>query len=270
MSEPRENGLVEANGTSLYFEKRGSGPPLLFISGAPGDASDYAPVAKLLAGEFTTITYDRRGYARSPWPEGATWTWVDQQGDDAAALLQALGLAPAFVYGGSIGALTGLSLLLHHPEVTTKVMLHEPPLLLGLTDPTSGLVHLREAVAKGKASGGLRGGREAFMRAGMGEANYQAITSEYRERLLSGAEIFLVHEFDRYEWYHPSDDELASVERPVAILAGRESPPFFRPIAEWLASRLGTEVVPLEGAHTPQRDRPQKVADAIRAILAAG
>jgi pimeloyl-ACP methyl ester carboxylesterase len=260
-------GIVEANAASLYYEKRGDGPPLLFITGAGGDASDFSGVATLLAQEFTAITYDRRGFSRSPWPEGATWTWVDQQADDAAALLDALGLEPAAVYGNSIGALTGLSLLLHHPEVVTKVMLHEPPLLAGLADPTQGMTHLREVVAEGKATDGLRGGREAFLRASMGEPNYSALPPDCRERLLSSASTFLIHEFDRYEWYRPADEEMAAASRPVVVLAGKESAPFFRPAAEWLASRLGTEVISLGGGHTPQRDRPQEVADAIRRYI---
>jgi pimeloyl-ACP methyl ester carboxylesterase len=268
MSEPSTSGMIEANGASLYYEKRGSGPPLLFISGASGDAADYSRVAELLAGEFTAITYDRRGFSRSPWPEGTTWTWVDQQADDAAALLDGLGLKPAAVYGGSIGALTALSLLLHHPQAVTRVMLHEPPLMAGLPDPSTGMAHLREVVREGKAEGGLRRGREAFVRASLGPANYGALAEDYRERLLSSASTFLIHEFDRYEWYRPADEELDSVSRPVVVLAGTESPQFFRTAAEWLASRLRTEVVSLAGGHTPQRDRPQEVADAVRSFLA--
>jgi pimeloyl-ACP methyl ester carboxylesterase len=269
MSRSDASGLVEANGTSLYYERRGSGPPLLFISGASGDASDYAGVATLLSHGFTTITYDRRGFSRSPWPQGTAWTWVDQQADDAAALLEGLDLSPAAVYGGSIGALTALSMLLHHPEAIGKVMLHEPPLMAGLADPNGGMEPLRHVVKEGKAAGGLRGGREAFLRASLGEANYRAVPTEYRERLLSSASTFLIHEFDRYEWYHPADEELASVERPALVLAGMESPPFFRPAAEWLASRLGTKVVSLAGGHTPQRDRPREVAEAIRRFIGA-
>jgi pimeloyl-ACP methyl ester carboxylesterase len=269
LSAPDTSGMVEANGTSLYYEKRGDGPPLLFIVGAGGDACDFAEVATLLAEEFTTITYDRRGFSSSPWPEGATWTWVDQQADDAAALLKTLGLTPAAVYGNSIGALTGLSLLLHHPEVVTKVMLHEPPFMAGLSDPNEGMAHLRRVVNEGKATGGLRGAREAFLRTGMGEANYRALPADYRERLLQSGPTFLIHEFDRYEWYRPADEEMAAVARPVVLLAGRDSAPFFRPAAEWLAARLGTEVISLGGGHTPQRDRPREVADAIRRYLKA-
>jgi pimeloyl-ACP methyl ester carboxylesterase len=260
--------MVEVNGASLYYEKRGSGPPLLFISGAAGDAADHAPTADLLAGEFTTVTYDRRGFSRSPWPKGATWTWVDQQADDAAALLAGFRLAPAAVYGGSIGALTGLSLLLHHPDAVTRVILHEPPLMAGLADPREGMAHLRKVVAGGKAKGGLRGGRKAFLKASMGPVNYEAVPVDYRRRLLSSAATFLIHEFDRYEWYSPSDEELAAVRRPVMVLAGTESAPFFRPAAEWLAAKLGTQVVSIGGAHTPQRDRPAEVAEVIRRFLA--
>jgi len=267
MREPDESGVVQANDTTLYYEKRGGGPPLLFISGACGDASDHAPVASLLADEFTTITYDRRGFARSPWPVDATWTWVDQHGDDAAALLGALRCTPAAVFGGSIGALTALSLLLHHPSVLTKVIIHEPPLLAGLDDPAEGMVDLRRVVAAGKAAAGLSGGREAFLRASLGDANYEAVPPDYRRRLLAGAATFLIHEFDRFEWYHPAEEQLASVQNPVAVLAGRESPAFFRPIAEWLAARLGTEVVAINGGHTPQRDHPDEVAATIRSFL---
>lgn len=267
MSHPAISGTIEANGAILYYEKRGCGPALLFISGAAGDASDHAPTAELLAGDFTTVTYDRRGYSRSPWPAGATWTWVDQQADDAAALLTGLGLAPAYVYGGSIGALTGLSLLLHHPEVVRKAVLHEPPLLAGLDDPRDGMINLRRVVAEGKAAGGLRGGREAFLKTSMGPANWERVPAEYRERLLASAETFLIHEFDHYEWYRPADEQMRTVERPVMVLAGTASAPFFRPAAEWLAARLSTTVVPIGGGHTPQRDRAGEVAEAIRGFL---
>ncbi|HEV8599394.1 MAG TPA: hypothetical protein VGQ69_08555, partial [Gemmatimonadales bacterium] len=61
---------TRANGTDLYYELRGSGSPLLLISGATGDAGHFERVASLLAGEFAVVTYDRRGNSRSPRPEG--------------------------------------------------------------------------------------------------------------------------------------------------------------------------------------------------------
>ena len=78
---------IRANGAMLYYELRGHGPSLLLISGATGDAGHWTGVADVLADEYAVITYDRRGNSRSPRPPGWTSTTVDEQADDAAALL---------------------------------------------------------------------------------------------------------------------------------------------------------------------------------------
>ena len=88
---------VAVNGTELYYEVRGAGPPLLCIMGASGDGGHFERFAQLLADEFTLVTYDRRGTGRSPPPPGWVTTSPAEQADDAAALLEALGLAPAAV-----------------------------------------------------------------------------------------------------------------------------------------------------------------------------
>jgi pimeloyl-ACP methyl ester carboxylesterase len=120
---------IRANGTTLYYELRGSGPSLLFISGATGDAGHWTGVADTLADACTVITYDRRGNSRSPRPPGWTSTTVDEQADDAAALLRGLDLAPAIAFGVS----TALSLAIRHPAVLRGVVFHEPSLLTGVT-----------------------------------------------------------------------------------------------------------------------------------------
>lgn len=51
--------------TDLYREVRGAGPVLLLIPGGNGDAGFYEPFAKALSGDFTVISYDRRGFSRS-------------------------------------------------------------------------------------------------------------------------------------------------------------------------------------------------------------
>jgi len=94
---------VAVNGAQLYHEVRGDGPPVLLIMGATGVGGHFEQVARLLADEFTVVTYDRRGNEHSPRPDGWTATSPEEQADDAAALLDALGLSPAAVFGTSIG-----------------------------------------------------------------------------------------------------------------------------------------------------------------------
>src|SRR4029453_16610967 len=95
---------VTVNGAELYYEVRGTGPLVLLIMGATGDGGHFDELAAQLADEFTVISYDRRGNGRSPVPVGWRTTSPEEQGDDAAALLDALGTGPAGVFATSRGA----------------------------------------------------------------------------------------------------------------------------------------------------------------------
>ena len=77
---------VTVNGTELYYEIRGAGPPVLLIMGATGDGGHFDALADVLADEFTLVSYDRRGNGRSPTPDGWETTSPEEQADDAAGL----------------------------------------------------------------------------------------------------------------------------------------------------------------------------------------
>jgi acetyltransferase/esterase len=49
------------SGAQLYTETRGTGPLLLFVVGGNGDPAVFSRVAGRLAGDFTVVTYARRG-----------------------------------------------------------------------------------------------------------------------------------------------------------------------------------------------------------------
>jgi len=118
--------VLVVNGTELYHEVRGDGPPVLLIMGATGDAGHFERFADLLADEFAVVSYDRRGNGRSPRPPGWSATSAADQADDAAALLAALDLSPAAVFGTSLGGVIALCLLLRHPQMVRGAILHEP------------------------------------------------------------------------------------------------------------------------------------------------
>ena len=86
---------AEVNGIGLYYELEGSGEPLALVHGSWGDATSWRFVVPGLAESFRVLAYDRRGHSRSERPD--TPGSVDEDGDDLAALLEALDLAPAHV-----------------------------------------------------------------------------------------------------------------------------------------------------------------------------
>ena len=259
--------IVTVGPVQLYYEVRGSGPPLLFIMGATGDAGHFATVAEQLADEFTALTYDRRGNSRSSRPRGWDTTTVEEQADDAAGLLRALELAPAAVFGSSSGAICALSLLVRYPELVRGAILHEPPMVSALARPEDMMGAIQEIVEGGMAKGGPRGAVEAFVRFAAGDENFENLNPELRERMLGNGETLFGTEFGAFESYRPNDANLAAVEVPVHVMVGTDSAPFFGEAARWLAARLGVEVSTLTGGHAPYFDRPEDVTKEVRPFL---
>jgi len=259
--------MVQANGTELYTEVRGSGPTVLFISGATGDGGHFERVAEALAGEFTTIIYDRRGNSRSPRPAGWAATSTDEQADDAAALLQALGLGPAAMFATSGGGVIGLNLLLRHPQAVRGAIIHEPALLAVLPDPQAVFAHIQPIVEKGMAKNGPRGGVEAFVRTVAGDAVFEGLPPELRERMLNNGETLFQIEFGVLESYRPGDAELAAIGCPVEVMVGTESLPFLVDTSRWLAAAVNTPLRTLPGGHAPYFDRPEAMARELRPYL---
>lgn len=261
-------GTVAVNGADLYCEIRGEGPAVLLIPGATGDADHFAQVAPLLADEFTIVTYDRRGNSRSSAATTAGAAWMDEQADDAGALLDALGLAPAAVFGTSGGAVIALHVLVRRPDAVRGAIIHEPPLLGVLANGPEVLAQLQAMAEEGMASGGPRGAMELFIRANAGDAVFEGFHPEMQERLLGNAEVFLGREVEPFISYQPYAAASAGSRVPTVVVAGLENRGvYYHEAATWVAGLLGVPLREVPGAHVPYMDRPGEFVDALRPLL---
>jgi pimeloyl-ACP methyl ester carboxylesterase len=258
---------IDVNGVRLYHEIRGSGSPVLFISGATGDAGHFERVAQLLSDEFTIVTYDRRGYSRSSRPDSWDSTSPAEQSDDAAALIQALDIAPASVFGTSSGAIIALDLVLRHPDVLRGAILHEPPMISVVSNAGEAMAPIQEAVERGMQKGGPPQAMEEFLRLVAGGEVFEKLDPRLRERMVGNSDTFFNFEFGALEPYHPDEAALAAVKVPVQVAVGRESIPLFLEGSGWIAEHLNVELKTLPDAHTPYFDRPEEMAEAIRPLL---
>ena len=264
---------IEVNGIRIYYEKRGRGPAVLFVSGASGDAGHWATVADILADAYTVITYDRRGNSRSPRPPGWTSTTIGEQADDAAALLRGLGLVPAIVFGTSAAAGILAELCLRHPHVLQGAIFHEPVFPSGIPDIDAANAARQRLIEEGMARGGPRAAMELYLRGVAGDEVYESLDPQLRERLLGNAEVLFGIELAPFVAYDPAPGQLAAVGVPRTVTAGAGNRDIAAAghwryqAAQWLAGHLQTTVIELPGAHMGYLGQPGHFANALRPVL---
>lgn len=255
---------ITANGVELYHEVRGIGPSVLLIHGGGIDGGSFNRLADILAFDFTVVTYDRRGISRSPRPTDWKQTSIAEQAEDAAGLLRALGIAGAAVVGQSLGALVALELLLRNPELLRRASLLDPGPVDSAVPDRQKRMALPEAVRAAISRGELVAGFEALLRA-LGA--WEAMDSASRVRVLGNAGVFFSYETPLLQSYRPDEALLSANRVPVQVGAGVETPPVFREMAEWLASRLNVRVEQTPGGHVGYLSHPDEVAQVIRPFL---
>ncbi|GGK72767.1 alpha/beta hydrolase [Planomonospora parontospora subsp. parontospora] len=114
-----------ADGTEIAFDRLGDGPPVVLVSGASCTRTVHAPLAELLAAEFTVLNHDRRGRGGS----GDTAPYaVEREIEDLDALIGAAG-GSAALFGNSSGAVLALRAAAAGLPVT-RLALWEPPFML--------------------------------------------------------------------------------------------------------------------------------------------
>lgn len=121
---------VEGAGVELSATVRGTGAPVLLVHDLAADARAWTGLADALGDGVRTIAYDRRGYGDSGAPEPYEQTTVQEQAEDARALLTALGAGggDAVAVGEGFGALVVLDLLVRLPALLRGAVLVAPPL----------------------------------------------------------------------------------------------------------------------------------------------
>jgi Predicted hydrolases or acyltransferases (alpha/beta hydrolase superfamily) len=267
MARDAVNDFAIVNGANLYFERQGQGPPVLFIAGSTGDAGNFTRTANLLADEFTVVTYDRRGNSRSPRPPGWTTTSVSEQADDAAALIQALGLGPTVVFGASAGGLIALDLIIRHPQILSAGILQEPSIFSVLPDSTVALAPRRAVLEDALRTHGPRGAIEALMRYLNDDGIAAAIPPDVLERMLSNADTILAIEGPGFAGWQPRTEDLKRLKIPVTLLVASQTLPVYKQVTHWLAQQLDTEPIAVPGRHAFYCYHPQDLAHVLRPIV---
>ncbi len=112
---------VQVNGTSIYYEREGSGPSLLMIHGLGSSGDDWAFQREDFARHFTLILPDLCGAGRSAKPPGRYS--IGRFAADLWALLDALGVESTNILGFSLGGAVAQEMALTQPARVRRLVL---------------------------------------------------------------------------------------------------------------------------------------------------
>jgi pimeloyl-ACP methyl ester carboxylesterase len=148
--------VTSADGTTIAYETRGTGPALILVAGAMchRDSGPDRDLAAALADDHTVYFYDRRGRGDS----GDTPPWsADREIDDLAAVLTAAG-GRAAVLGTSSGAVLAADAATRLDGITA-LALYEPPFIVDDTRAPREAAFTTDTealVARGDRSGAIK------------------------------------------------------------------------------------------------------------------
>jgi pimeloyl-ACP methyl ester carboxylesterase len=113
--------VVRVKGLDIAYERRGQGPPLVFVHGAGDDRRIWQPQLDGLADEFTVVAWDEPGAGRSSdIPQGFR---LADYANCLAALIEALAVGPVHVAGLSWGGTVVLELYRRHRRLVASLVL---------------------------------------------------------------------------------------------------------------------------------------------------
>jgi 3-oxoadipate enol-lactonase len=219
---------VEAAGVELAYREAGSGPAVVLVHGMADDASAWDEVMSGLDRRARVIAYDRRGYGASGAPDPYERTTVNEQAEDAAALLRALDAAPALACGADLGALVCLDLARRHRALLRGAVVIDPPLYAFAPGATEALAEQRLRLEEGLRAGGPGEAVAAFL----AETGASAAR---RERARAAAGAFFA-DYGGLATWPITRRELRELQLPLAVLTSSTAPGYARQAADALAS----------------------------------
>lgn len=261
--------ITSADGTTIAYERAGTGPAVIVISNVAEDHTGVAGLAEALSGHFTVVSFDRRGRGASGDPQPYD---PAREIEDIAALIDIAGGSAALT-SGSGGCAIALDAVSALGDKVTGLYLYDPPFFVDdsrTPAPADYVEHVDELVAAGRRDEAV----EYVMTEVIGvPAEYiepmkqdpswddmvrYAHTFAYEGRILRGLQDGKPLPADRW-----------SIDAPITVAVGGDSEDYFRLAADALAALLpNVTVLTLPGQdHGAFWAAPEPVAEQIREFM---
>lgn len=266
---------TEVDGTRLYYEVTGEGPPVIFAHEFGGDLRSWELQVRYLSRFFTCITFNARGYPPSDVPEDPAAYSQEIFTRDIAAVLGALRIGQAHVVGLSMGSVSTLDFAVRFPAMARSIVLcgcgygsvpeQRPAWLAGNAAMAEAIEGNSTATAERYAAGATRVQFREKDPRGWSEflAGLKSLDPKGAALTLKGVQASRPSLFDL-------EEELRALSMPVLVIVGDEDEPALEP-ALFLKRRIrraGLWVFPKTG-HAVNAEEPALFNQSLLAFFTA-
>jgi proline iminopeptidase len=121
---PASSGVVKTPDGDIYYELRGSGPPIVLVAGGPGSSrTSLQPEFDVLASDHTVVYFDNIGRGRSSDLPAGRHHSPARDAADIEYLRIALGYDKIALLGHSYGGYPALAYAAAHPEHLSRLVI---------------------------------------------------------------------------------------------------------------------------------------------------
>jgi len=260
---------VPVNETTLYYEAKGRGFPIVFVSGGGIlDRRGWDEQFESFSKHYRVIRYDVRGIGKSARPQTSF-----SHSDDLHALLTQLKIKRAHVVGLSVGGAIAIDFAISYPDMVDHLVLAAPGLssdskseanlqglsMLSTLVQTKALEHVIQLTLD-----------TPFVLSKQNAAGREKVRQIY----LDNHDVFEAG-FPLYVLWQPieppPEDRLATIRGPVLIMRGDNDSPAYASMTERISKNIpqSTTIVIPGGTHFLNLEKPNEFNQAVLKFLAA-
>ena len=265
--EPMTGRTADINGASIYYETKGRGFPIVFVSGGGIlDRRCWDQQFETFSKHYRVIRYDVRGIGRSSRPN-ATFS----HSQDLHSLLTSLKIKRAHIVGLSVGGAIAIDFAIEHPKVVDHLVLAAA----GLSNDSKGEANLQglATIAGLVKAKGLDHLIQLTLDAPFVLSKQNVAAREkVRQIYLDNRDVFEAG-FPLYLLWQPiappAENRLGAITAPVLIVRGDSDSPVYAALTDKIIKGIkqSTTVVIPGGTHFLNLEKPAEFDQAVMSFL---
>ncbi|MCI0710441.1 MAG: alpha/beta hydrolase [Chloroflexi bacterium] len=267
----QQSNFAAINGTQIYHELAGSGPPLVMIHAGVADNRQWNNEFAHFAEDYTVLRYDLRGYGQSEPVDGEFSHMTD-----LVALLDHVGFdEPLNMMGCSMGGGLAMDFALTYPErIKALIMVGSGPSGLKLDVPAPEKFADAEKAYEAGNWDLLAEIETQIWFDGSGRSP-EDVNQAMRKLAYDMNRNALTHEAKQLgkrlpDTQTPAAERLSDLNIPVLVIVGEHDTSYILTAADYMVENIASarKMVMEDAAHLPNMDHPQAFRQAVEAFLA--